>query len=251
MSIVCALTLAAPAVWAQTVDNVGNAGQIVIGAERLTGVFVNKTEVKLSQTVGGLTATSEAKLSTTTVSVFGNNPSGPSDVPRLALDGFVVQGLSLGGSFMYITRSGDQEVTLSAPGVPAQTADAKVPTESIFVIAPRIGYAYAFDETVAIWPRVGFSYASMVREDENETTDPNGNPITVTDTTTTKQTNLTLEALLVVSPFSHFALAGGPFYDVGLGGSVENETTEPNVPTTEGDYLASAFGFTAGILADF
>jgi hypothetical protein len=252
-AIVAALVCAAPPLWAADIDNIGNAGQIVIGAERLTGVFVDHVETKATVTQGGATATSEATVDTTTVALFGTNATTALDVPRLALDFFVTKGLSIGGSFIYITRSGESELTLSATGVPSQSEKQDVGPDSVFVIAPRIGYAYAFDETIAIWPRVGFSYASQVSEDKTDTTDANGNPITITDTTTFKHTNLTLEALLVVSPFSHFALAGGPFYDVGLGGSVEFETDDPSAPATlpDADYKASAFGFTVGILAYF
>jgi hypothetical protein len=253
IGIVGVLVLAAPEARAE-VDNIGNAGQIVIGAERLAGVFVDKPETEVSQTQAGVTRTERQEISLTTVSVFGNEPSGPSAIPRLALDVLPIQGLSLGGSLMYVTRSGDSKLTLTSNNAAlGTTQESDLGTDTVFVIAPRVGYAYAFDETFAIWPRVGFSYASLVNESKNDTTDANGNTITITRTTTLKQTNLTLEALLVVSPFSHFAFAGGPFYDVGLGGSVEFETDDPNAtpPTLDGDYKTSAFGFTVGILAYF
>jgi hypothetical protein len=232
------------------IDNIGNAGQIVIGAERLAGVFVDQADVETTNTAFGTTITAEVSASTTTVSVFGNSPGGPTSVPRLALDFFVIQGLSLGGSFIYLTRSGDVESTTD-DGSQSVTSEDELATQSLFVLAPRIGYAVAFDETFAFWPRVGISYSADVTEDEDEVDDGLGGTIIVTDTTTLKATQLTLEALLVVSPFEGFALAGGPFYDVGLGGSFEREIDAPGAVNIEGDYRATAFGFTVGMLAYF
>ena len=254
--IICACTLSVRPVSAAPIDNVGNAGQIVVSAEHLAGVFVTHDEQEASQTdPTGLTATAKTDVTTTNISVFGNEASGLTGFPRLALDVFVVQGFSVGGALMYWTGSADAklEATVSGPGVGSQTvtSDQQV-TERVFVIAPRIGYAYAFDETFALWPRAGISYGSVVREVESEDSDPNtGAPIRVTDTTTFKSTNLTLELLLVASPFSHFALFGGPYWDISLAGSEEFESDAPGSQTVDGDYAFSSYGFTIGILAYF
>jgi hypothetical protein len=240
------------------IDNIGNAGGIVIGAERLAGVYAVKasSEEEETQTVGGVevTAKSEAEATTTTFAIFGNDPQSPTQVPRLSLDYFPIDGLSIGASFIYLASSGDLTTrqSVSGNGVDEEIEeDSELPTESGLVFAPRIGYAVAFNETVGIWPRLGFSYVRTVSEEEEDLPDPQGNQDTFTFTTTTSLTHLTLEGLLFVSPFSNFAFVGGPFVDIGLGGSVKLETTYPDTEDREIDTKSTAYGFTLGIAAYF
>src|SRR5687767_3875534 len=99
-------TLATTAAWAQgaKVDNIGNAGGIVVGAERLAGVYVVKatSEDEETQTVGGtqVTVKTEAETTTTTIALLGNDPQHPTQVPRLSLDYFPVSDFNLGASFI-------------------------------------------------------------------------------------------------------------------------------------------------------
>lgn len=257
-----ALALATVAVTAQAqrkVDNIGNAGGIVVGAERLVGGYHSTTneEVKVSQTIGGSTVTQEIETETslTTYAVLGNDPAAPTLVPRIALDYFPIDGLSLGGAFVYLRLSGEVEGErrITAGGM-TQTddIDAKAPTQSILAIHPRIGYAAAFNEFVGIWPRVGFSYIHFKRVQEITDIDPNtGLEQKFDRTTTVTLTHLTLEGLLFVSPFTGFAFVGGPFADIGLGGKTEIESEEPGVPDEDGDAKNTTIGFIVGVAGYF
>lgn len=108
--VVTACLLSAPPAFAQ--KGFADNGRVVIGAERLTGVFVEKISITQTTTfpdaAGGTTTTeSEAEASTTTFALFGTTTGllgaasttvgGTSMAPRLAFDVFVASGFSLGG----------------------------------------------------------------------------------------------------------------------------------------------------------
>jgi opacity protein-like surface antigen len=212
--------LANPAA-AQGIENIGNQGQFVIGAERLTGLFFDK----IHQEEGD----AEQDYSYTTISLLGNNgeaPEGsPSNTPRLGFDYLVTDGLSVGGSLFYITRSGEADGDL---------ADGDLASSNLFYFNPRVGYAYAFDDTFAIWPRAGIGWASGKVESGAGDTELSASSL-----------QLTIEGNLVVSPFEHFAIVGGPFIDFGLSGSVEDEDGD------EFDQKFTSFGLTVGIAGYF
>jgi hypothetical protein len=249
---------AVPAYAQNKVDNIGNGGGIVISGERLAGVYHTTTTEKIEdeRVTGGTPVTTEVETETsvTTLAIFGHNPSAPAELPRLALDYFVVDGFSIGGSFIFarnaIEIDGEQRV--SAGGV-SQSADinGRVTLQAI-VFHPRIGYAVAFNEYIGIWPRAGFSYTHLERAEETTVPDPiSGVEEDVEETTTITFTHLTLEGLLFVSPFPNFAFIGGPFADIGLGGGTEFDSNQPNVDVPDGDTKLSAFGFIVGIAGYF
>jgi hypothetical protein len=241
------------------VDNIGNAGGIVIGGERLAGFYLTEINARSerTETVGGTTITNTTDVDTdrTTFAVFGHDATSPSQLPRLALDFFPVGGFSVGGSFSYLATSADQKgkATSTVDDQPPseREIDDKLPTESLVVVNPRIGYAVAFNETVGLWPRVGFSYERLKIEREITVTTAPGNEQTYEQTTTVTFTHLTLEGLLFVSPFTGFAFVGGPFADIGLGGSAEFTSTEPDTDDTDSDTKLTAYGLTIGIAGYF
>jgi hypothetical protein len=253
------LVCAAGAAHAQRkVDNIGNGGGIVIGAERLAGVYhtTNTVKIEQEQDVGGTSFRSEteSESSITTLAVFGHDPGSPTEIPRLALDYFVVDGFSVGGSFMFMRNALelDLEQRVTIGGNQTTSSDDGKTTQQAFVFHPRLGYAVAFNEYVGIWPRVGFSYTHIERVDESTVTDPvSGAEEDVEEKTTITLTNLTLEGLLFVSPFSNFAFVAGPFADIGLGGKSEFETTQSDVDVPDGENKVSAFGFIVGIAGYF
>jgi len=257
-SIALGITLACGTASAQgKVDNIGNAGGIVIGAERLAGVYHTKINTKSEQTttVGGTTITSKSDVDTTrtTFAVFGHAAESPTQVPRLALDFFPIDGLSLGGSFTYIASSGKVKGTQSLSGSVNQEReiDSKLPTGSGLIFQPRLGFAFAFNEVVGIWPRAGFSYTRLVTKEEVTETDAQGNEQKFEDTITITYTDLTLEGMLFVSPFSNFAFVGGPFVDIPLGGSQKQESTRPNSQSFEADNTLLCYGAMIGVAGYF
>jgi hypothetical protein len=204
-----------------SVDNIGEEMQFVFGVDRVMGVSWDR--LTITPDSGG-----DIIQKATTVALFGNGGQG-TNLPRLALDYFVIEGVSLGGSFVYINQSTEIETD-------AGSADG--PTESTLLIHPRVGYAYAFDETFAIWPRLGITWFSS----DTETPDPTGGPTT---TTTTSGLDLTGEIMLGISPIENFAFLVGPYLDLGLSGTQE---TDDGTNTTEQDATLTGFGLAVSVL---
>lgn len=222
---------------ADDVDNIGNAGQFVFGVERVTGAFFDRETLEFDD--AGVAT--EATQATTTVGLFGMS-SAPSNglptastLPRLALDYLVTDGFSVGGSLTYISHSADLDTVTGATETSSDQG-----TVSIFAVNPRVGYAYPFDETVGLWPRLGLAFSSRNFEA------PNAVNAAETDDGNTTNWQLTLDAMLVLSPFEHFAILLGPYVDIGLGGSFEDATD--NVVTTEGDSNLLSFGLSVAIV---
>lgn len=211
----------APAVpsYPSGIDNIGNAGQFTIAVERITGLYFNRETTK----AGDLP---EQTTKTTHLALLGNGSSTPSDMPRAAFDYFVIDGLSLGGAVTYMSD-----------------AITDGPTQKLFLISPRVGYAYAFDDTFSVWPRAAFTYAHASQAQSV----PNASGGTDQVTASINATQLTLEGMVGISPIKHVAFLAGPYVDLGLGGSVSVDV--PNYPDTK-DKLTS-FGLTAAILAYF
>ncbi|MEZ4227293.1 MAG: hypothetical protein R3B13_40525 [Polyangiaceae bacterium] len=208
-----------------SIDNLGEEMQFVFGVDGVMGVDFARD--KLEPTGG------ESTSKTTSINLFGGGAAG---LPRLALDYFVMEGLSVGGSFIFMTSSNETET--SAGGTSATVDGGSTRT---LALHPRIGYAIPFDETFSIWPRGGIMYVN------NSTTpgDPPGGGAAGPDTTDTA-TMFTLEAMVGISPFSHFAILVGPYLYLGIGGKVEQPTGANT--TQEIDRTLTAFGLTTSIV---
>jgi hypothetical protein len=208
--------LAANPALAQEADTLGSQGTFVIGAERLMGLQFHKE--------------TEAKLSVTSIALLGNaaQPT-PSSIPRLGFDYLVTDGLTIGGALMFLSSS-------------SKVDDVDQGSNSFFYVNPRIGYAYSVDDTFAIWPRVGFAYGRSSEEIELN------DPATPNPETTISTTQLTLEGNLAISPVEHFAFIGGPFLDLGLGGTGK---TEQGSESFEGDIKYTSYGLNIGVAGYF
>ena len=201
-------------------DNIGEEMQFVFGVDRVTALSFDRLTFSPDQG-------DDTTVKTTTISLFGiNNQSlqggTPSTtVPRLALDYFVAEGISVGGSLVFISSSGTQETG-------SQSAD--LPTVTNFLISPRVGYAMQFDETFSFWPRAGITYISTKADSDADTESWHG-------------LDLTVEGMFGISPFSHFAILVGPYLDLGLSGTA---TSEPQGgPSTDTDAKLTGFGLTS------
>lgn len=111
----------------------GQAGQLVLSAERLVGLSRTARETK----VAGVKHKDSVNRANLLLNQNGD-PYGYSH-PRVAFDYFAIDGLSLGGSLGYSANSGD------------------LPYREL-LIAPRVGYAYMFSDVVGVWPRLGATY---------------------------------------------------------------------------------------------
>lgn len=210
------------------VDNLGEEMQFVFGVDRVMGISWDRLSADIDQ--GGTTTTVTEK--TTNIALFGSAAGATTtNVPRLALDFFVTEGISVGGSLIYISRSESLE---SDPDPGNLSGDTR--STSLFAIHPRIGYAYPFDETFSIWPRLGLTYFNHTEE------------VTDTTETTTSGWDLTGEIMLGISPMSHFAILIGPYLDLGLSGTQEETDLTPGGATTEVDGTLTSYGLAVSIV---
>lgn len=219
------------------VDNVGNDGQLVFGAERVMGIFLDSqtTEMELANALGG-TENTETTDSATTIGLFGNPRAFTAgNVPRLSLDFFVTEGVSIGGSLAYASIS-----TKSKSESGGQSTETDGPTTSVFLINPRVGYAMPFDETFGLWARAGILFGSTSTESESTS---GGTTTTVESSSST--TNLTIDVPLVISPVEHVALFVGPYLHLPLTGSSELKTGGQTEKAES--YSELSYGLTVGI----
>src|SRR6266542_3590419 len=210
-----------------------DGARVIFSADRLFGVWSwNSTA---STTAG--TTTAEGEASGTMVNVlWGNSSTGAginvSAIPRLGVDAFIGN-LTLGGSLGFMSSSG------SSKAIGAATST-DLPDASTFVISPRVGYAIALGEYVALWLRGGITYYSSSADQAVD----NG-----TVTVSASGSMLTLDPQFVILPIPNAGITVGPVVEIGLGGSVEVQS--PNLPTLSVDTTESTFGVGAGLLLYF
>lgn len=199
-----------PAYQPKKIENIGQSGQFIFGVERITGLFFDTQTV--TYTDAETNEEHEHKFKATTLGLFGVDSGSPSALPRFALDYVVASGFTVGASIVLSTRGLSIEGTGQQPPTP-HTASADGHT--LFGGA-RIGYAYPFDSTFAIWPRGGLSYASSTSEVTGR--DPTTGESTGTYEYRVSFGNVNLEVLGALSPIKHILLLAGPYLDLGLGG---------------------------------
>lgn len=201
--------LALPLAWLSPAlagaQELGSKGEGVLSADRLMGIS--------SHRISGQLGNNRYSNDWTSISFGWRTPpdSSPFDIPRLAFDYLVIDHLSIGGALGYVSHDGDAN------------------DGSAFLLAPRIGYAYAFGRVVGIWPRGGFTYHST----------------SIDGVYDERGFALTLECPFTFSPAQHFALHVGPTLDVDLFGD-----RDPS-PITQGDRKYRTFGVNAGLLGWF
>jgi hypothetical protein len=266
LGLLMALGLTARGASAQAVGAAfGHRGSVAISAERLLGVYVLNAEVEQNGTAtfggpgGGAVVNINRKIEsdTTTFVLLGNDDAaGPASLPRLAVDFFVIDGLSIGGSLLYWhdSQENDTTGTNQGPGGGGPNPIDRVHVETdrtTWGIAPRVGYAYMFTPTLGIWPRGGFSYVSSKTETTTQTIDAQDGSVDQEDTDQTLSAFLfDLEGLFVLAPFEHVAFGVGPFFQISLTGDAETNST-PNPTHLEGDLKATSFGVTSALIAWF
>jgi hypothetical protein len=157
--------------------------QVVVTAERLFG-FVHTSQ---TTTVDGADTT----MTGTEFSLFSNPLAAIAvySTPRLALDVFAVEHLSLGGSVGFFTFS---QSGVGSNGVTG------------FLVAPRVGYAIPLSRVVSFWPRVGLTYITL-----------SGNG---SGSGSSSLTAVTVEAPFVFAA-RHVYVSVAPTLDLGVGGS--------------------------------
>jgi hypothetical protein len=234
----------------------------ILSAERMAGMLGHtytieqKTE-QIDPFTGqptGIVTTRELKHSGTDIAFLGAGApfSGntvainPFIIPRVAFDGMLGNGLTLGGSISYFVASGEQESPdLGSGAIRKQDT----PTSSVFLLAPRLGVMLQASPKIGVWLRGGVTRVSMSTEEEE--TDPDTGQ-TFVDTNTITMVDITLDPQLVFAPVPHVGILLGAAVDMGVSGTIERTNSIGGTSVKEEDgFTATSYGVTAGLAAIF
>jgi hypothetical protein len=153
-------------------------GQVTIAVERVFGFHMLHTEIE------GPGGDQEADLSS--LGLMWMRSESAFHQPRAAIDFFLTDGLSLGGSIAFYSWGDDSD-------------------RNGFLLYPRVGYGIGLGDSVTFWPRGGITYFSEEA--------PGGNPEYT-------QVALSGEAMFVIWPRRDWGFLLGPTIDLGLTGEV-------------------------------
>jgi len=210
-----------------TTSTFGKQFVFVLSAERLLGLsFTNDKEENFAGT--------EETKRTTTEFGFSSKPGSrnPYFLPQLGLDFFVIDHLSVGLGLTYWHISGDEKISPPPTDGPASR---QLDDTNLFRITPRVGFGMMFTNIVGLWARGGLSYYNRHSEAENgDENSENGAAVTV-------------EGLLMLSPFNHVAFGVGPAVDFGISGEEEDNPSDPNEPTSTADRKRNQYGLMSGL----
>jgi hypothetical protein len=215
-----AALLLSSSAWAQ---DFSAKGQLAISAERLFG-FYHDSATRTQNGVDTTFKTDSFSLLSSPIPLNGNPESWTYGAPRVAGDYFIIDHLSLGAGIGY------SHVSVSTPGnIPNTTVST---SGDSFLFAPRVGYAFAFNNIVGIWPRGGFTYRTLSA----------GN-------TSWHDLALTVECPFFFTVIPHVAFWGGPTLDLGLSGG--QSISGNNGVTVTNNFNSTEIGIQTGLVAYF
>jgi hypothetical protein len=221
-------------------DNIGRKGMFVFAIERVTGLFIDRQRLRYTDVVER-----EETYKVTSFGLLGVDSASPAAMPRFALDYTILQGLTAGVTAMLSTRGVSVErsaVEEDAPELALRPAT--TPADGLTLLGGvRAGYAYAFDRTFAVWPRVGLSYAASSASQELR--DGFGELLGEYETKA-HFFNANIELLGAVSPVEHIVLLAGPYLDLGLGGGYWLYRNEELIDRRDANLLSFGFLVHAG-----
>ena len=216
-----ATLLVSSGAWAQTF---GEKGTIAISAERLFGLTYDSGTTTTNGQDRSDHITNISLLSSPVSTSLGNAVWGGYGSPRVAVDYFLIDKLSLGVALGYSHWSLNHQEALGN-------------TETVFsgdsfTFAPRVGYLIPFTNVVGFWPRAGFTYRTFSAPQRSE-----------------HDLALTLEAPFTFAPIPHVVFWAGPTLDLGLSGAQTSENK--NGSKTSIDFTATGFGLQTALLVYF
>jgi hypothetical protein len=166
----------------------GGAGQLAISDDQPLG------GVAATEGITPIPPLSFSSASFQFASVDNNGGSGTEFTLAPAADYFVIENLSIGGNVVVGVLS------------PAHGSNGSGPSETIFGIAPRVGYNVPIGDSVSFWPKLFFAYTSA--SESNPSASANMSAIGV-------------YAPFMFRPAPHFFLGIGPNFSTQLS---SNET---------------------------
>jgi hypothetical protein len=217
---------------AQAEPAFGDGGHVAISAERLFGYAYSSA----TDSMNGVDAPTRTNHGFSVLSnPFGGVALGASfSFPRLAVDGFVAEGVTVGAGLGYFHLNQSREASTASTGPREATLNG-------LVVAPRLGFAARLSPTVSLWPRAGVSYLRLWSG--SSTAGVMGS------STTGNLFAVTIEAPLAMTLAPRAVLLLGPTFERTLSGST---TSDPPPGSTAKsatiDHKETAFGVEASLL---
>ena len=171
----------------------GQQGNLALSADRLFGIHFTKLEVENPGPGGDF----EYDQTGIGFGWRGRGARSPFDQARFAIDYFVIDSLSIGGSIAYASYDDDDNDDDNDDG------------HSDFIFSPRVGWVIMFSDLFGFWPRGGFTYHSRSQDDDAFVDDDESGFA------------FTAEAMFVWTPVPHFGITFGPTLDWDLFGERE------------------------------
>ena len=225
-------------------QSLGDKGELILAADRLVPLFAYDVN-KRDEDAGGNT-TRTVTNSQPSFSILPNVNAAALgagnfyNIPRVSLDYAVIQNLTIGGSvILAFTVGGSNETKQGSTSV---SVDA--PSQTLFGIAPRVGYTLHLTDLFTFWPRGGFGFYTFSSKSTN--TQNNGN--TFTSTTSLNQFAINLEPVFAITPIPHVFFILGPVIDIPITGTIKVEqSANGTTQSTSHDASQFHFGVTAGL----
>jgi hypothetical protein len=161
-------------------QELGREGNLVFGAERLFGLYFDHQSID--------TGVLEYERDGTLFGIGWQDPLSALATPRLGVDYFIDEHLTVGGNFGVFTRSVNDD------------------DETGILVAARVGYALRLSSAIAFWPRAGITFATI-------NADGNADSSVVA---------LSLEGMFSIAPSDSWSFMLGPVLDLGFAGE-END----------------------------
>jgi len=202
-----------------------SAGTVVLGAERLFGLFFYQ----------GVSSYEDYDFTENGVlfNLLFSSGTGHFDVyafPRAGFDVFATDHFSVGLAAGYSLSAGEMETTHGD-----LSSDRNMTTYHMVSLTPRAGGALMFNDAVGFWGRGGLSYSAIAMVPDSGSS------------TTVHLLAVNLEALLVLCPVAHFAITLGPVADIGFFGKSTHEDSGTPSPYDDIALRITNLGLAVGL----
>jgi hypothetical protein len=164
-------------------------GNLVFGAERLFGFYLDKQSFDAGNIEGDEDTTGVG------LGLSFTNPGAVLSFPRVGVDYFIDEHLTLGGNFGLASLNVEDNDNLA------------------FLITGRVGYALRLTHAISFWPRGGLTFG-MINGEGNDDRSVFG---------------LTLEGMFTIAPSDGWAILAGPLLDLGFIGGAGDDVDHSEI----------------------
>jgi hypothetical protein len=181
-SIVTAAALLCFSQGAMAQSSFGKPMDVALGIERAFGFYTGSQTIELDNG-------DEVDIDSQGFSLGWSHTGQPLPVmvPRFGFDIFVIESLSVGAAFGFVSQDIDYDDNDNDSG------------RGGLLFAPRVGYFIDFNDMFGFWPRGGFTFYDLDDPDQS-------------------QLLLTLEPYFTLAPRDGWAFLFGPVIDLGFSG---------------------------------